>query len=157
MKKLNQLNIILSESIEKVTVELETKERNIRQLKLNEDTLNHQFKNELERLDLKHKNESQIRINETEKLEKELESTKEKVKNLSNENKNLNEKTKLLSDYNSLKKEVLYLRDKIVNLENENSNFGLLNINLQKQIEKLIENLANESRKYETTKLEVKI
>ena len=76
--------------------------------------------------------------------------------NLSRENKNLNEKIKSINDYSSIKKEVfLYLREKVVNLENENGNVGLQNINLQKQIEKLIENLASENKKYENTKLEV--
>ena len=143
------------EVIDKLNNEINTKDRNIRQLKLNEDSLMHQFKLEKERLEQRILNEKSNLNEKIELYEKEVDYYKDQIKSLSKENKNLGDKLRNYVDYNSIKNEVLHLRDKVVNYENENDTLKLQNINLQKQIERLVESLANESKKYETAKYEV--
>ena len=110
---------------------------------------------EKERLDQRILNEKSNLNEKIELYEKEVDHYKDHIKTLSKENKNLSDKMRNYVDYNSIKNEVLHLRDKVVNYENDNDTLKLQNINLQKQIQKLVENLASESKKYETAKYEV--
>jgi chromosome segregation ATPase len=146
----------LTANLEKINNEISSRDRLIKQLKLNEDTLNHQFQMDRERIENKFLNEKNNLLEKIDLLEKEKDMTRDQIKNLNKENKNLNEKLRGLSDYSTLKKEVIHLRDKVVSFENENTSVKLQNLNLQKQIEGLIDTVATENRKYEITKLEVK-
>lgn len=154
-KLLSQQKAELIEKIEKLTNEMNGKERTIRQLKLNEDALNHQFKNEKGKIESRFLSDKTSLNEKIELLEKEKDLSKDQIRNLTKDNKNLSDKLKQMSDYNYIKKEVLHLRDKVVNFENENTSIKLQNINLQKQIDKQIENLATECKKHESTKFEV--
>jgi chromosome segregation ATPase len=147
----------LTANLEKINNEISSRDRLLKQLKLNEDTLNHQFQMDRERIENKFMIEKNNLLEKIDLLEKEKDMTRDQIKNLNKENKNLNEKLRGLSDYSTLKKEVIHLRDKVVSFENENTSVKLQNLNLQKQIEGLIDTVATENRKYEITKLEVKI
>ncbi len=72
-----------------------------------------------------------------------------------NENKNTTEKLKGMSDYNSVKNEIKFQQEKLMLLDTDNSNFKIQNQSLQKNTEKLRENLVEETRKYEILKIEV--
>lgn len=147
----------LTINLEKINLEISSKDRVIKQLKLNEDTSHHQFQMEREKIENKFMNEKNNLLDKIDLLEKDKDMTREQIKNLNKEIKNLNEKLRGLNDYGTLKKEVMHLRDKVVCFENENTSVRLQNLNLQKQVEGLIDAVATENRKYEITKLEVKL
>jgi hypothetical protein len=149
-------NQSLIESNEKLNNEINSKERNIRLLKSNEDNLIHQSQLDKEKLESKFWNDKNILNQKIENVEKEKDSLQEEVKKLNREIKNQNEKLKSYTDYISLKKEVLHLRSKICDIENENTNTKLININQQKRIENLVESYNTEKNKYEVTKTEVR-
>ena len=79
----------------------------------------------------------------------------DKYKSVEREYNMLKDKIKNYSDYYDVKRQYDNLNEKLIEYQTENKNLKLQIANMQKQAEKLIETIASETKKYDSTKLEL--
>ena len=135
--------------------ESQNKERTIKQLRLLEETLTHQFQIEKEKIDKKNLNNEKNLNERIDTLEQEKLILNDKYKSVEREYNMLKDKIKNYSDYYDVKRQYDNLNEKLIEYQTENKNLKLQIANMQKQAEKLIETIASETKKYDSTKLEL--
>lgn len=153
VEKLNSID----ELMEVLSADGNSKDKQIRQMKLNEENLLSKFKSEKDKIENKYSYEKNNFVDKIEYLEKELNLNVEQNRNLTRENKSLSEKVRNFSDYKIIKNEAIKLQEGNEKLEQENVFLKSQNSNYHKQNDNLLKSLATEIQKGDQGRIEVNL